>query len=70
MGFGAGIERLLLSLELEGISADEDLLDVFVVAEQGQSVGALVARLRASGISVDADYAGRSMKGQDRKSVV
>ena len=64
VGFGAGIERLLLSLELEGISADEDLLDVFVVAEQGQSVGALVARLRASGISVDADYAGRSMKGQ------
>ncbi|HET7354014.1 MAG TPA: histidine--tRNA ligase [Gaiellaceae bacterium] len=64
VGFGAGIERLLLSLELEGISADEDLLDLFIAAEPGQSVGALVARLRASGISVDADYAGRSMKGQ------
>jgi histidyl-tRNA synthetase len=64
VGFGAGIERLILSLELEGISADEDLLDVFVAAEPGQSVGALVARLRASGISADADYGARSMKGQ------
>jgi histidyl-tRNA synthetase len=64
VGFGAGIERLLLSLELEGISAEEDLLDVFVAAEPGQSVGALVGRLRAREISADADYAGRSLKGQ------
>ncbi|MFL5959219.1 MAG: histidine--tRNA ligase [Gaiellaceae bacterium] len=64
VGFGAGIERLLLSLELEGITAAEDKLDVFVAAEPGQPVRALVARLRAEGISADADYAGRSMKGQ------
>ena len=64
VGFGAGIERLLLSLELEGISAEEELLDVFVVSEPDQSVGALVGRLRTAGISADADYAGRSMKGQ------
>lgn len=64
VGFGAGIERLLLSLELEEISADAELLEVFVVAEPGRSVGPLVDRLRASGISADADYAGRSMKGQ------
>ena len=37
IGFGAGIERLLLSLELEGISADEPKLDVFFAVEQGQS---------------------------------
>jgi histidyl-tRNA synthetase len=64
VGFGAGIERLLLSLELEGIAADEDLLDVFVAAEEQESVAALVRRLRTVGISADADHAGRSMKGQ------
>ena len=64
VGFGAGIERLIMSLELEGIIADEDLLDVFVAAEPGISVSSLVARLRAEGFAADADYAGRSMKGQ------
>ena len=64
VGFGAGIERLLLSLELEGITAADDLLDVFVAGEPGQGVHELVARLRASGVAADADYAGRSMKGQ------
>jgi histidyl-tRNA synthetase len=64
VGFGAGVERLLLSLEREGITAAEDRLDVFVAAESGQPIGALVSRLRAEGVSADADYAGRSMKGQ------
>ena len=64
VGFGAGIERLVLALEQEGSTADEDLLDVFVAAEPGQPVRALLARLRTEGISADADYAGRSMKGQ------
>ena len=64
VGFGAGIERLVLALEQEGSTADEDLLDVFVAAEPGQPVRALLARLRTEGISADADYAGRSMQGQ------
>jgi len=64
VGFGAGIERLVLALEQEGSTADEELLDVFVAAEPGQPVRALLARLRTEGISADADYAGRSMKGQ------
>jgi histidyl-tRNA synthetase len=64
VGFGAGIERLVMSLELEGITAEEDLLDVFVAAEHDLSVQALLARLRADGFAADADYAGRSMKGQ------
>ena len=54
----------MLALEQEGSTADEDLLDVFVAAEPGQPVRALLARLRTEGISADADYAGRSMKGQ------
>ena len=65
IGFGAGIERLLLSLgdpalEPEGI-------DVFFVAEEGadrKAIAAALAELRRRGISADMDYAGRSVKGQ------
>jgi histidyl-tRNA synthetase len=64
IGFGAGIERLVLSLELEGITADEPLLDVFLVVEPGQSALAAVYKLRAAGIAADSDHAGRSLKGQ------
>ncbi len=64
IGFGAGIERLVLSLELEGITAEEPRLGVFVACEQGQSGATLVRDLRASGIAADTDFAGRSLKGQ------
>jgi histidyl-tRNA synthetase len=65
VGFGAGIERLIMSLELEGIAAEEDPLDVYVaVAPDAPSVQPLLARLRAEEFATDADYAGRSMKGQ------
>src|SRR6266566_2601476 len=67
IGFGAGIERLVLSLELEGIGADAPLLDLFLVIEdaaQRQEVLTTMATLRARGYSCDTDYAGRSLKGQ------
>jgi histidyl-tRNA synthetase len=67
IGFGAGIERLVLSLELEGITAEEQPLDLFLVLEAPEHRGDLLAamtKLRASGVSVDTDYAGRSLKGQ------
>ena len=67
IGFGAGIERLLLSLELEGITVEEPKLDLFLVLEAPEQRGQLLAemtQLRASGVSVDTDYAGRSVKGQ------
>jgi histidyl-tRNA synthetase len=67
IGFGAGIERLLLSLELEGITVEEPPLDLFLVLEAPEQRGQLLAemtQLRASGVSVDTDYAGRSVKGQ------
>jgi len=63
IGFGAGIERLVLSLELEGISADAPKLDVFF-ATDGEPALPLVADLRAAGFAADSDYAGRSLKGQ------
>ena len=67
VGFGAGIERLVLSLELEGITADAPTLDVFFVVDGGSRARRARARWRSSvaaGIAADTDYAGRSLKGQ------
>jgi histidyl-tRNA synthetase len=64
IGFGAGIERLVLSLELEGQTGEEPKLDVFVAVEQGEDALAVVRALRDGGTSADTDHAGRSLKGQ------
>jgi histidyl-tRNA synthetase len=67
IGFGAGIERLILSLELEGVKAAEAQLDLyFVVDDESQrgDVLSAMAELRGEGVSCDIDYAGRSLKGQ------
>jgi len=67
IGFGAGLERLMLALEHAGVTADERHLDVFVAFEESTVRAAVlpqIAAWRAAGRSVDADYAGRSMKGQ------
>ncbi|HEX5448781.1 MAG TPA: histidine--tRNA ligase [Gaiellaceae bacterium] len=67
IGFGAGLERLLLAVENEGVAFDSTPLDVFfVVAEGADRVRVLqvLAELRRLGISADTDYAGRSFKGQ------
>ncbi len=65
IGFGAGIERLLLSLGEEAV--EEPHLGAFFVCEDGadrKAVLRAVMELRAAGVSCDADYAGRSRKGQ------
>jgi histidyl-tRNA synthetase len=65
IGFGAGIERLLLSLGDR--ETQPDGIDVFFVAEDGADRGriaAALAALRRLGISCEMDYAGRSVKGQ------
>lgn len=67
IGFGAGVERLLQALEHEGITAESRGLDLFFVIEPGADRAAALAelaKLRAAGVSCDADYAGRSLKGQ------
>jgi histidyl-tRNA synthetase len=68
VGFGAGIERLLLSLEDAGVqSPEQEPIDVFFACDEGaprERVIELMARLRASGRAADTDYAGRSLKGQ------
>ena len=65
VGFGAGIERLLLAMPEGGDEAPE--VDVFFALEDGAPRGqvlALMAELRHEGKSAETDYAGRSLKGQ------
>ncbi|HEV8179250.1 MAG TPA: histidine--tRNA ligase [Gaiellaceae bacterium] len=67
VGFGAGIERLLIALEAEGRTPEAPTIDVFFAVDDGaerERVLEALARLRHSGVSADTDYAGRSMKGQ------
>jgi histidyl-tRNA synthetase len=64
IGFGAGLERLLLAIEQEGPEAEPRRLDAFVVAEDTSSVLPLLAELRRAGLAVDVDYAGRSPNAQ------
>ncbi|MFL5933480.1 MAG: histidine--tRNA ligase [Gaiellaceae bacterium] len=67
IGFGAGIERLLLSLGEQGTATREAELDVFVALHDGGDkprVLPLVQELRRQGLSAELDYAERSLKGQ------
>jgi histidyl-tRNA synthetase len=65
VGFGAGLERLHLALE--GQEREAAKLDFFFVVEPAADRAralAQMAKLRAGGLRADADYAGRSLKGQ------
>jgi histidyl-tRNA synthetase len=68
VGFGAGIERLLIALEEGGLAdAEPPSLDVFLAwapDADRRPWRALLAELRQAGRACDADYAGRSLKGQ------
>jgi histidyl-tRNA synthetase len=64
IGFGAGVERLLLSVPS---TRDEQPLDVYFVTTESADrarVLPLLAELRRRGLRADMDYAGRSQKGQ------
>jgi len=65
IGFGAGIERLLLSIRSD--PTEPQHIDVFFVCEQKSDrvrIVPLLAELRRRGLRADMDYAGRSTKGQ------
>ena len=66
IGFGAGIERLLLSAA-PGEPPAHPPVDAFLILDEGGSrpqLSATLAELRRRGVSADTDYAGRSLKGQ------
>jgi histidyl-tRNA synthetase len=68
IGFGTGLERIVLALEASGVAAPATSVDVFVVdglgGEGGPTVGGLVEALRTEGFAVDRAYGGRSVKAQ------
>jgi histidyl-tRNA synthetase len=66
VGFGAGVERILLACDAEGVFAETGTTaDVFIVdTAGGHDALVLSAELRAAGIAADRAYDGRSMKAQ------
>lgn len=68
IGFGMGLERLLLVLESLGIELPEpSVCDVYVctLGEKASEYGfKITSDLRAAGIKADCDHMGRSMKAQ------
>ena len=70
VGFGCGIERLVLALEKVGREPDGRGCDWFCAVDvpeaRGRRVGALLDEARADGMSAEMDLAGRSLKGQLR----
>jgi histidyl-tRNA synthetase len=67
VGIASGIERLVLSLQQQGIEAEPPAIDVFFALEDDGArpeVLAALAELRRRGQAADTDYAGRSLKGQ------
>ena len=66
IGFGSGIERMLLACDAEGVlAAPASALDVFVVdATDGSTARDLAHELRGAGLRVDRAFDGRSMKSQ------
>lgn len=72
VGFAAGLERVLLALDKQGLlPAQDDSVDAFVVAlgDEAQAVAfSLLAKLRTAGISAGMDFTGRSMKAQMKQA--
>lgn len=66
IGFGLGIERILIACDAEGVfPVPTERLDVFVIDTTGGEVGRDVARdLRLAGLRVDRAFDGRSFKSQ------
>ena len=67
VGIASGIDRLVLSLQEQGIEAEQPDIDVFFAFEDEAArpeALAAMGELRRAGRAADTDYAGRSLKGQ------
>jgi histidyl-tRNA synthetase len=68
MGFGLGLDRLMLTLDSMGIDLPVDSsTTVFITTigdEAHEAAVKLIAQLRHDGVSADMDYTGRSLKAQ------
>jgi histidyl-tRNA synthetase len=72
IGFGSGIERLLMVLDATGSAESQPAaVDVYVAAadeEARQPALRLAADLRSAGISADVDFTSRSLRAQMREA--
>jgi histidyl-tRNA synthetase len=70
LGFGIGVERLLLACDAEGVfPVDPAPLDAYVVdTAGGESARDLTATLRRAGLRADRAFGGRTMKSQMRSA--
>src|SRR6185503_195442 len=68
IGFGAGIERLVIAMEEDGVPDEPPpTIDVFLALDEGAprtTVARWLAELRGAGVAAETDYAGRSLRGQ------
>jgi len=70
IGFGSGIERVLLACDAEGVfPVPATTVDAFVVdVTGGEAALALTTELRRTGLRADRAYDGRSMKAQMKRA--
>lgn len=72
VGFAAGIERILLACENENcLNLPEEKIDAYFVSldkELAQKVYELALLFRRKGLTIELDYAGRSVKAQMREA--
>ncbi len=68
IGFGSGVERILLAANAPEEGAKLDVYFVTLVPEARLPAFALAAALRAEGVACDLDYADRSAKGQFKQA--
>ena len=73
IGFGAGIERILLACDAERVFAAEELsvpLDVFIIdTTGGEQARDIAHELRAAGVRTDRAFDNRSFKAQMRSAL-
>jgi histidyl-tRNA synthetase len=72
VGFGSGLERLLMALEAQGVQLPRQSKPLIWLAYHGDAARAaqfkLLQELRAAGFSTDMDLSGRSIKAQFKLS--
>jgi histidyl-tRNA synthetase len=70
VGFGLGVERLLLACDAEGVFPEPaGAVDVFVVdTAGGEAARGLTASLRRAGLRADRAFGGRSMRSQFKEA--
>lgn len=68
VGFGSGLERLLIALEAQGVQLASDQPRLIWLVAHGERARAhnwnLLRELRAAGVACDMDVSGRSVKAQ------